>query len=471
MNNQQLTVNPKKTLWGKAIALIAVINLALVLFNLSYLPFRDVYLHYTPFVVHLYDPVKDIEPHPDTETYLDTVRQLKRQLSQAGLQSPSTQQLLNSLQAQSIALVEENPFLSANKLGTFAKLKRRMQYRLPTRSAREAFTQFWSEEYLNRVQPTTALAFFEDKIEPLLKTNYYRAIDENGLYIDNFWRIDILFVIFFALEYLGRTFWVARKRDDLSWWDAMLRYWYDALMLIPTWRWLRILPVTVRIHKSGLFALEKILAQITHEPTAYISHRASMFLITQLLNQSQEALDNDAIAKILSQSSPGITVGEEDKINLIIDRLIGLTIYKVLPEVQPDVEALFRHSLRGALRESDIYQTFKSIPGLSSLPKEATEQLADYLAQATYDVLINSYTDTEGKIIFARLSDNFASTLRQQLKDKATQTEIQTLLADLLEEWKLNYIKGSHQSNPEETLAEAEKIRERVNQNNHTQDL
>ncbi len=71
-------------------------------------------------------------------------------------------------------------------------------------------------------------------------------------------------------------------------------------------------------------------------------------------------------------------------------------------------------------------------------------------------------TDTEGKIIFDRLSDNFASTLRQKLKDKATQTEIQALLADLLEEWKLNYIKGSYQRNPEETLAEAEKIKEQV---------
>ena len=462
MNHQQLISDQKKTLWGKAIALIALMNLVLVLFNLSYLPFRDIYLRYTPVLVSLYDPVKGVEPHPDTEIYLDTVQQLKQQLPQARLTNPSTQQLLDSLQAQSIALVEENPFLAANKLGTFAKLKRRMQYRFQTRSATEAFTQFWSEEYLNRVQPTTALDFFADKIEPLLKTNYYRAIDENGLYVDNFWRIDIFFVVLFAVEYLGRTFWVARNRNDLSWGDAMLRCWYDALMLIPTWRWLRILPVTVRIHKSGLFDMEKILAQITHEPAAYLSQRASLFLITQLLNQSQEALDNGALAQMLSPSSPGITVGEEDKINLIIDRLIGVTIYKVLPEVRPDLEALLHHSLRGALKESDIYQAFKNIPGLSSLPQEATEQLADYLAQATYDVLINSYTDTEGKIIFDRLSDNFASTLRQQLKDRATQTEIQTLLTDLLEEWKLNYIKGSHQSNPEETLAEAEKIRERV---------
>ena len=66
------------TWWQKIIALIAVINLCLVLFNLSYLPFRDIYLRYTPVLIRIYDPVKGIEPHPDTETYLDTVGQLKQ---------------------------------------------------------------------------------------------------------------------------------------------------------------------------------------------------------------------------------------------------------------------------------------------------------------------------------------------------------------------------------------------------------
>ena len=62
-------------------------------------------------------------------------------------------------------------------------------------------------------------------------------------------------------------------------------------MLIPFWRWLRVIPVTVRLHKSGLFNLERILAQITHEPAAYISHRASTFLIVRLLNQSQDTIN------------------------------------------------------------------------------------------------------------------------------------------------------------------------------------
>ena len=277
------------------------------------------------------------------------------------------------------------------------------------------------------------------------------------MYVDRFWRIDLWFIIFFGIEYLVRTLLMARKKDGLSWGDAMLRGWYDILMIIPLWRWLRIVPVTVRLHKSQLFNLEGVLAQITHEPAAYLSHRASMFLIVRLLNQGQEAISSGAIADALL-SSEGITVGETDKIDKIIDRLISLTIFRVLPQVQPDLEELLRYSLKEALQNSDLYQTVRGIPGFDNLPTEAIEQLADYLAQATYDVLSNSYTDAEGKIIFNRLSTNFSRTLKQQIQNKATRSEIQILLSDLLEEWKLNYVKNAKQRDPEQTLAEAEQI-------------
>ena len=352
--------------------------------------------------------------------------------------------------------------LSSNQLGTFAKLKHRMEYHLQTRSTKEAFNRFWSQEYLSQGNTTGELVFFTDKIEPLLKTNYYRRINANGIEVDNFWRIDLFFILFFAVEYIIHTFWVAKKRDNLNWIQAMLRYWYDVLMLIPFARWLRIIPVTVRIHKSGLFSLEEILLHITHEPAAYISHRASTFLIVRLLNQSKEIISNGAIADMFLSSTDGATVGETDKIDKIADRLISLTIYQVLPQVQPDIENLLRYSLKAALKESDLYQTIKGIPGFDSIPQETIEQLADYLAQATYDVLVNSYTDAEGKIIFNRLSKNFSTTLKQQMRSQATQDEIQVLLSDLLEEWKLNYVKNAQQRDPEETLAETEQIKAEI---------
>lgn len=187
-----------------------------------------------------------------------------------------------------------------------------------------------------------------------------------------------------------------------------------------------------------------------------------MFLMVRLLNQSQEVIANGKVAEVLLSSNKQVMVGEADKIDKIIDRLISLTMYQVLPEVQPDLENLLRYSLKAALQESDIYQAFRGIPGFANIPRDTIEQLADYLAQTTYEVLINSYTDAEGKILFSRLSKNFSSTLKKQIQNRATQSEIQVLLSDLLEEWKLNYVKNSQQRNPEKTLAEAEQIETQI---------
>lgn len=453
-----MEIQARNNWWSRLIALIAVINLILVSFNLSYLSLRDIYFRHTPWLVRVYDPVKGIEPHPDTETYLQTSDRLRQRIIREGL-TADAENLLASLRQQSIFSIEENPFLASNKPETFAKLKHRMEYRLQTRSAKEAFERFWSWEYLSSNDLAKELAFFKNQIEPLLKVNYYRRIDASGSQVDLFWRIDIWFITFFAIEYLVRTFRIARSRDNLSWGNALWRYWYDALMLIPVWQWLRIIPVTVHLHKSRLFDLSEILAQITHEPAAYISQRATTFAIVRLLNQSQDIISSGAIANVLLSSNEGVTVGDTDKIDKILDRLIGLTIYRVLPQVQPDLEDLLRYSLKDALQESDVYQTIKDIPGFDHLPQEAIAQLSDYLAQATYDVLSNSYSNTEGKIIFNRLSTNFSRTLKQQIQDRATQSEIQVLLSDLLEEWKLNYVKNARQRNPEQTLAEAEQIK------------
>lgn len=453
--------------WHQFTALLAAANLLLVLFDLSYLPLRDVYLHHLPAIVRQYDPVKSIEPHTDTQRYLDTVAMLEQDLFRLELRSPPLRDRLADLRQQSRNLLTENPFSAANKFGTFAKLKRRMASHLNTPSAQQAFATFWSADYLERVGPQTALSFFQQKIEPLLAVNYFRTIDENGQFVDRFWHIDLYFILFFALEFLGRTFLASRRYDDLNWPDALLRRWYDALFLLPFWRWLRVIPLSVRLHKSGLANMERILAQATHEPAAYLADRVSMFLMVRLLNQTQEAVATGEAARMLLEPQNYVQVSEIDKIDAISDRLLQLAIYKVIPQVQPNLEALLRHSLRGAFKQSDFYQMLQQIPGLAALPAEVTEQLADYLAQATYDVLASSYADLEGRELFEHLANNFKRALKEELQDEATQQELQSLLADLLEELKLNYVRSSSDNNPEATLAEAEQLRQEIEESSN----
>lgn len=445
--------------WKNIIAVIAVINLILVLFDLSYIPLRDVYLKHIPAIT-VYDSVKSIEPHPVTQRYLNTVDVLEKHLQTNRLQANSTASIFASLRQQSIDILTENPFLSANKFSTFATLNRRMEYHMDTLSARKSFTEFWSQDYFNQVGIVETLSFFDSKIRPLLEVNYYRLIDENGQFIDKFWLIDIGFVTFFIFILLTKSFWVSRQQDNVSWWDAILRNWYDGLFLLPKWQWLRVIPVAVKLHKSSLINTERILAQITHEPAAYLANRVSMFLMVRLINQTQEAVESGEAVSSLLQPKEYVKVGEVDNFDAITDRILELVIYRVLPEIQPDVEVFLQHSLKGALKESDFYQVLQNVPGISMIPAELSEQLADYIAEATYEILASSYADTQGRLLFENLTQNFRVVLRKQLQDKQLQQEMQPLISDLLEELKLNYVQRTKEKDPEATMSEAMKISE-----------
>lgn len=103
MNTPLLPDKRWMSIWIKCTAILALLNLILALFNASYVPLRDIYLRYTPQVVHLYDPIKGIEPHPQTEQYQRNFEHLLQQVPDTGLNSPEVQQSLQRLGQQSEA--------------------------------------------------------------------------------------------------------------------------------------------------------------------------------------------------------------------------------------------------------------------------------------------------------------------------------------------------------------------------------
>jgi hypothetical protein len=459
--------------WKRFAAVIAVINFVLVLFNISYVPLRDFYLQEIPIVVTYYDPIKNIEPHPDTEEYLDTVDALTQQLALSDsndLRSPEITNLLSDLRQQSQELIDRNPFIVANKFGTFARIRRIMQAHMATNSADQAFQQFWSQTYLEQIDIDQALVFFNDKVRPLLAVNYYRSIDINGDFIDNFWRIDIFFVVFFAAEYLLRTFIRSLRKPKVSWWDAMLRRWYDLIMLTPIWRWLRIIPVVAKLHQSRLINLERIMAQVTYEPAAYLADRVSQFLLVRLVDQVQDSVKQGEVARMLLQEDGSyIQVSNIDKIEAISDRLLQLTIYRVVPKIQPELKSFLRHSLEESFKQFEFYEGLKKLPLVGILPQEATEQLAEYLSQSIGDVLALSYADVEGRELLDRLNNQIKTALKAELQDQVTQKELQNLLSDLLEELKINYFKQSVKIDPETVMSEVDRMHQEMEDNAHEQ--
>jgi len=462
MNTPLLPDKRWMSIWIKCTAILALLNLVLALFNASYVPLRDIYLRYLPQVVQVYDPVKGIEPHPQTEQYRQNFDRLLSQVSETGLDGPDVQTSLQRLKQQSEALIDENPFIASGKFSTFAKLQRRITDRLNQDSVTMAFREFWSPEYLRSHDITSELNFFQTKIIPLLATNYYRQIDDNGQPYDAYWRIDIWFIGFFALEFLILTFIASRRRVGLTWFDAMLRRWYDWFLFIPVWRWLRILPVTVRLHQGKVANIEYILSQMIHEPAIYLSDHISEFVTIRTLNQFQESIENGDLARGLLNPSDYVAVGDINSLERISDRLLELTIYKVLPQVQPELKSLLNHSLSEALRESAFVELVERVPALGHLPTDVSDQLANYLANATCETLANAYADELGRERFEDLTEQFQAALRQELQDQATLDELQSLISNVVQEVKINYVQRAAEQDPDETIEKVEEVYDRV---------
>lgn len=451
--------------FDRLMALIAVVNFVLVLFNLSYIPWRDFYFHEVPELTQFYDPYKGIEPHRETQYYLKTVDSLFSQVLQTGVASEEVEVWLEELRFLSDRMIEDNPFALASKSGTLEKIKNHLRDRVHEQSAHIAFEKFWSQEHLQQAGWESEFNFFNTDIRPLIEINYYRKIDINGHFIDRFWQIDLPFILLFGLEFLGRTFYLSRERSHLSWLDAMVRRWYDLPLLLPVWQQLRILPIIIRLHQSGLINLERVRIQFNHDIAVGFAEELTEVVGVQMIDQMQDTVRRGDLLRWLLRPETRrayIDINNRNEVSAIAKRLVNLSVYQVFPQIQPDLEALIQHSIRSTLNQSPAYQQLQSIPGLNRLPEQLTENLAKNLCKTSYDILTAGLEDPELAELNRRLAKNFGKALEAELEKHHNRDEIQSLLIDLLEEIKINYVKNLTVGGLERSLDESEKLRQLI---------
>lgn len=480
-------------------AIAAVTNLALITFDLTYVPWRNFWLQgnlgipLTNFklniplptnicrdrsvetgqpsrtiqqsaVICLYDPVKGIEPHRDTQAYLDAVAQLESQLAQkgveAGLQDVAVQATLTKLQKLSTEMVETNPFAASGKSGALEKIKNNIRNRVATRtntkvSTKEAFNIFWStnnSRYPNYLSPTTwnsEIAWFSQTIRPLIQTNYYRTVDENGNPTNNFWLLDAPFVILFLLEFLARTYYISRRYSSLTWLDAMIWRWYDIPLFVPfslfapTWTLLRVLPTTLRLHQAQLINLERIQARARQGFVSAIASEMVEVIIVQVINQIQGSIRRGELTNMLQRATSRryVDVNNVNEIEAIAAHLTQMMVHQIFPKIQPDLEALVRHSIETVMNQSPAYRGLQAIPGIGAVPAQITEHLVHDITQLIHNTLKTALDDPKTAELAARLMQNLSGSFIQQAQQSNLQ-EVQTLITDLLEEIKINYVQN-----------------------------
>lgn len=470
-------------------ALVAVINLLIVGFDLSYIPLRDFWLSgqvtlgaiNTAYgklpgikldllpenisqLITQYDVVKGIIPNRDTQEYLAMVEQLELELTANGVGSPQAKSLFGDLRRRSIELIQTNAFAEANKTGNLERIKHKMRSHLPNpdNSAKVAFWRFWTPDYFAG-KVAKEIAFFSTEIQPLLATNYYRSIGENGGYVDYFGLIDFPFGILFGLEFLGRSWFISRRRVGVSWLDAMLWRWYDIFFLLPIWRWLRVIPVTVRLNQAQIINLDSIQKQLSQGLVAGIAEDVTEVVIIRLINQIQSSLRNGDLERLLSQRTANayVDLNDTNEIIELVRILAKVTADRVLPAIQPEVETLLQYSIEKALKQSPAYQGIKILPGgdrtISSISRQLVSQSYGAFSSTLQAMLAE---DKQFDRLVESLISNVGKSISSELQAQQSMTKIELLLVDLLEEVKINYVERLSQEDIEDILEQTRSLRQ-----------
>ena len=476
-------------LWfERLMALLAVINLTIVAFDLSYVPLRDFWLTgqvtvgrintaYVEFegykldlldrniseFVTQYDAVKGIIPNRDTEEYLTQVEQLEQEIAINGLDSPIANNLLGDIRRRSIEIIQTDAFSEANKTGNLERIKNKMRSHLPN-SSNSAKTSFWKFWNLSHLQGKVAeeLSFFNSEIKPLFETNYYRVVGENGGYVDYFGLIDFPFGMIFGLELLARSWFISRRRVGVSWLDAILWRWYDILFLLPIWRWLRIIPVIIRLNQAQIINLSSIQKQVSQGLVAGIAEDVTEVVIIRSIDQIQGSIRQGDIGRLLARqnTNPYIDLNNTNEIAELVRILAKVIADRVLPEIQPEAETLLQYSVDKALKESPAYRGIKLLPGgdrtLTTLSHQLVSQGYNAISTSLQAMLAE---DKQFDRLLESLVDNIGKSVTSELQARQSMSKIEQLLIDLLEEVKINYVRRLSQEDIEDILEQTRSLR------------
>ena len=276
----------------------------------------------------------------------------------------------------------------------------------------------------------------------------------------HFWQIDLGFCLFFGIEFLVRTFYLSRHHSQINWLDAMLWRWYDVFLLLPFWRTLRIIPVILRLHGAGFLKLNRVQTHIKHGFINNLGGEIAEIAAIRIINYAQSAIERGEVASWLLQHRSYTDINATEA--ALSHRLLLLTVNKVLPKIQPDVEALLHQNIESVLGQSPFYETLQQLPAVGWLPKAMSEHLARDLTASLYNSLETAVTAPLGEAVINQMTYHLRQALRSELEGKEMRQDIELLLSNLLEDLKLSYLRHSQTEAPHQTLAEIQQLHQQI---------
>lgn len=475
--------------WDRFVAIWATINLLWVFFDLSYVPLRTFWLQrnlypipsaplalplrFLPDVTPWMDPIKGIEPHRETQAYQRSFQELDQAMRQpvpAGAPlalSPDQSRLLRRQIRLNEQMIDTNPFEATGASGTLEKIKFRLRNRANLDSAKESAAQLLDPDRLNSQIWQSERRFWNKEVLPLVATNYWRSIDNNGRPTDHFWRYDlVLFQSVFLFDILLRAVRLRRRLPGLSWNQALLRRWIDLPLLLPFWRWLRLVPVLERLQTSGLVNFEPLRAVVSRGVVALLAVELFEVLSLQILDGTQGLIRSrrwpQRLRALRSHQSVASSSDERALVELV--RIWApLLLSRVAPKLAPELQGLLGYSLRQSLERTVVPAPLRQLQPLLQVETGISRQLASGMVDSLLELSRStgnqlSRRDDVQLDLLQRFIDRFWEELAAALESGSALERSQELLCTLIDGAKGTYLSQINRAGIEALIQELDQL-------------
>jgi hypothetical protein len=384
-------------IWDLFMILAALVNLSLITFDAAYLWARPWYLKHVPEAVDFYDPFLGIEPHRETQAYLQLAGKFFAVNNQAAdpgsteelLLQDKVRQLREELIRRSAEMIEKNPFERAGLTGSLEAIKKNLRkwkagqdgtaYSLDI-SARGAWQEYWTRasDRGSQLEP-----FYRSQIQPYLEKNYYRHYDVNGRFVNQFWKLDLPFLLLFIAELLIRWIVSIRRRQYMAWFLFPFYNWYDFAALVPFHslrflRLFRIASIYIRLARSQLTTVgDDFISRWIRQYTNIIKEEVADMVTIRVLSEMQDEIRGGATVEIFTD----VLEQFRDRIRDLV--MEGLRASLEKGPIKHNIRVVMERALTESAREA---ATLKPIPGFLK------ETITRDIGLAVYDSILESLT-------------------------------------------------------------------------------
>jgi len=384
--------------WDIFMVWVAIINLWMILFDLSYLWLRPQYITYVPVVASIYDPIKGIEPHPLTDALRNEIG-VTDALIEKSPHSPAIEEHRSKLVELTYRVVNENAFARSGQARTLGFITEELARNIGVTGGAlrdndvllRACEAYWPSD--QRALAAT-IASVNPKIIEGFELNYYRTFNIDGKLTDHFWILDLPFLILFWIEFNIRWILAIRRKTYSKWFFFPIFNWYDVLGLIPVavfrpFRLLRAVSMYMRLRRSELSNVGKdIFTRTVLYFSNIITEEVSDRVALKILTEYHEEVSDGTHARIIQS----VVEPRKTEIEIVLANQIRQTLTD--PQTIGRLRSLLSLNLENAVEQSESLQ---AIPLPNAILKPAVRVVGEVILDTTLETVTTTLDSPEGE--------------------------------------------------------------------------